>query len=240
MKRLLLITAGALLILNACKKKETVVLPATKLQVHLSHKVGDAPLVLESLMYQNSQGEIYSISRLNYFLSDICFYKGQQRVFTIDTVAYIDAEREGYTFTATDIPAFSYDSISYFIGVPPADNEHGKLKATPENIAMEWPEMMGGGYHFLKLEGHWKDTGSVAGYTMHLGTNPYLVKGGLKTSGQVTANRDNTIALCMDINEWFHSPYSYSIRTDGVYTMGNAILMQRISENGRDVIKVTQ
>ena len=96
------------------------------------------------------------------------------------------------------------------------------------------------GIIFLKLEGHWKDTGSISGYAIHLGTNACLVKGGYKASGHTRQGVENVIGLSMDINEWLEAPHTYSFKLDGVYTMGDAILMQRISENGRDVIKVLQ
>jgi hypothetical protein len=190
-------------------------------------------------MYQNGARELYSISRLNYFLSDIAFYKSGAPVYKIDTVVYIDA-KNSYSLITPDVSPFSYDSISYSIGVPASYNAHGKLAPTYENIAMEWPDAMGGGYHFLKLEGHWKYAGSVAGYTVHLGTDAYLVRGGCRTTGYVSAGAENIITLRMDINEWLEHPNTYSFSTDGVYTMGNAALMKKISENGRDVIQVIQ
>ena len=36
---------------------------------------------------------------------------------------------------------------------------------------MAWPDVMGGGYHFLKLEGHYKKDSLLAGYAMHIGQN---------------------------------------------------------------------
>lgn len=224
--------------LVACRKNGDV--PATtKLQLHLTHGVGNSPLIFDSLAYKNGAGEQYSISKLSYYLSKITFYRNNTAVFAIDTVAYIDGKQD-YTFSVSDIQPFSYDSVSYCIGVPANYNAHGKLAPTYENIAMEWPDVMGGGYHFLKLEGHWKDVGSISGFTVHLGTDPYLVSGGLKASGSIVANADNLIALKMDISEWLDHPHTYSFSVDGVYTMENAALMQKISENGRDVIQLTQ
>lgn len=223
---------------SSCKKDEDVPAPA-KLRLSLSHGVHDAPLIFDSLLYRNGAGELYSISRLNYFLSSITFYQGNAAVYSIDTVAYIDAKNP-YTFIIPELSSFSYDSVSYYIGVPAARNMHGMLEATFDNVAMEWPDGMGGGYHFLKLEGHWSDSGSVVGYTVHLGTDPYLVHGGFKASGHVNAGATNTIALHMDVGEWLEHPHNFSFETDGVYTMGNAALMQKIMEDGKDVIGLKQ
>jgi hypothetical protein len=188
-------------------------------------------------MYQNAAGEQFSVSRLQYFLSGIVFYRGGDSVYAVDTVAYIDA-RKDYIVNIAGVPAFSYDSVSYVIGVPPARNAHGALAPTFENVAMEWPEVMGGGYHFLKLEGYWQDGGAPTGYSMHLGTNPALVRGGFRTAGSVAAGAQHKVSWSMDVAEWMTRPHVFSFDTDGVYTMGNAALMRKVSENGRDVINL--
>ena len=101
---------------------------------------------------------------------------------------------------------------------------------------MGWPDMMGGGYHFLKLEGHWMDTGGQLGYAMHIGKNGFLVKAGTKASLQVLGGKTINRKLMMNINEWFAHPNTYNLATDGVYSMGNAPLMKKLSENGSDVL----
>lgn len=238
MKPYFFITILPLLLSGACRHKDQDPSPATRLEITLSHKVGDMPLWYDSLAYRNKAGEIYSVSKLHYFISDIRFYKNNRLVFTADTVVYIDAATGDYSLGIYNVPAFSYDSIACYIGVPPALNEHGRLARTYENTAMEWPKAMGGGYHFIKLEGHWLDTNRTPGYTVHLGRNPYLVTGGCKAAGMQVSNKEHIVALEMDINEWFENPRVYSFQADGTYTMNMAALMQKIAENGQDVIRV--
>ena len=41
---------------------------------------------------------------------------------------------------------------------------------------MAWPTAMGGGYHFMKVEGHYLDTSNtIQGFAIHLGKNNNLV-----------------------------------------------------------------
>lgn len=220
-----------------CKKDPEDVQPG-QLTLRISHTLGGQPLIYDSIMYRNESGELYSISRLYYYISNIRFYRQGQAVFSADSVWYIDAQKPPHEriFLWTD--AFRYDSVSYYIGIPPAYNQHGLLEATYENIAMEWPEPMGGGYHFLKLEGHWKEDAGTPGFTVHLGTDAYLVKGGFRTSGEVNASAGTSLTLEMDIQEWFKNPYTYSFERDGSYTMGIGELMRKLSENGRDVFHI--
>lgn len=234
----ILIIASFLIAFASCKKTDSDAPMATTLNIAISYGIDNLPLHFDSLMYHNALGEPYSISKLNYYLSDIRFYKNKQVVFSIDTVTYIDALQKENSIKLTNIEAFSFDSIAYIIGVPQTKNKHGLLAPTYENTAMEWPEMMGGGYHFLKLEGHWHDNGNNPGFTVHLGTNPYLINGGLKTTGMVISNKETTVALQMNINKWFSGANDYSFQTDGAYTMGNATLMQKIMENGKYVFEL--
>lgn len=238
MKPYFFIIIPVLLWLGACKHKDQDPVPETQLKISLSHRVGNMSLWYDTLAYRNKAGETYSVSKLHYFISDIRFYNNNRLVFTADTVVYIDAEKGDHSLGVYTVSPFSYDSVACYIGVPPAHNEHGKLAPTYEHTAMEWPESMGGGYHFMKLEGHWQDTNRTPGYTVHLGKNPYLVSSGCSATGTLIAGQGHVAALEMDINEWFENPHTYSFQVDGSYTMNMAALMQKIAENGENVIGV--
>jgi hypothetical protein len=222
----------------SCESDRDVV-PATSLSISINHQVDAFQLTWDSLVYQNAKAEIYSLNRLQYYISQVRFYKSNALVFTIDTVLYVDAHNNN-SILIKNTPAFSFDSIGFFIGVDPAHNINGKLAPTAENIEMEWPETMGGGYHFLKMEGHWKDGLDKPGFAMHVGTTAQLVSAGAKGSYSLESAKINKFTLTMNINEWFTHPYNYSFKTDGNYTMGDATLMQRISTNGKDVFTISK
>lgn len=223
---------------TGCRKRSDAPLPYAQVSIRLVHEVDDQPLVFDTLLYRNKAGDIYSLSRLQYYLSNIRLYRNRQLVYAADTVVYIDASGSPAPVLLRHVPAGSFDSLACFIGVDPLHNIHGKLPATAEHIAMEWPDVMGGGYHFIKLEGHWKDAGFTPGFAVHLGTDPYIVAAGCKANGTIIAGRENRITLCMNISEWFENPHTYSFPGDGVYTMGDTVLMRQISENGRDVLRI--
>jgi len=238
MKQLVVITVTAALAFPGCRKKEDAALPYATAGISVVHEAGRQPLVFDTLLYRNQAGEAYSVSTLQYFLSNIRLYRNGQQVYAADTVLYIDAAKPGSPFLLSGVPAGRFDSLACFIGVDPAHNVHGTLPADAQHIAMEWPDVMGGGYHFIKLEGHWQDSGFTPGFAVHLGTDPYLVAAGCRADGTITAGRENNITLVMDVNEWFAHPNTYSFAADGVYTMGDPALMRRISENGRDVLRM--
>ena len=107
------------------------------------------------------------------------------------------------------------------------------------NMNMAWPDPLGGGYHFMKLEGKYEDLNlEWRGYTVHLGDNgnqsPNLI-----TDVSITVSSASTsLGLIMDFNEWFDNPKLYDFNVDGNYTMAIDSLMKKVSENGRNCLSV--
>ena len=207
--------------------------------VKVNYKVGNQPLIFDTVAFTNEAGNQYNVEKLQYYLSGFRFYKDNKLKFTSLEVFYLDARVDSTaTFALTKLAGMhtdTYDSVSFYIGVDPVVNISNSLPQTLANIDMGWPDMMGGGYHFLKMEGHWKDNGSYSGYAMHMGSNYYQAKAGVKCSLVVGQAANATLSMTMNINEWFSNPHTYNFATDGVFTMGNAVLMQKLTDNGADV-----
>lgn len=241
MKSKIMILVLTVMTISACRKEKANVIPAPTIgdvNIQLKYSVDGKSLVFDTLMYTNAAGNLYSVSKVRYYLSRFRFYNAGTVKFSSDTIIYADAIIPQQV-TFKNIPAGTYDSVSYHIGLDEAQNISNSLPATLENINMAWPDMMGGGYHFLQLEGHWKDSTGNLGYAMHIGKNGFLVKAGTKKTVQVQGGKTLKLALTMNINEWFANPHMYDLDKDGVYSMGNAILMKKLSENGRDVFDIS-
>lgn len=240
MKNKIVLLAVAALAIASCRKEKANVIPGPTTgdaTVSVVYNVGGKQLLFDSIMYTNAAGNKFSVTKVHYYLSRFRFYSGGQVKYSSDTIIYVDA-RKNMQFGFTGLPATTYDSVSFHIGLDEAQNMSNSLPATIENVNMGWPDMMGGGYHFLKLEGHWEDAGGTLGYAMHIGNNGFLVKAGTKKSLTVTGGKTLDFKMNMDINEWFANPHTYNLATDGVYSMGNAPLMKKLSENGGDVFTI--
>lgn len=149
---------------------------------------------------------------------------------------YVDAMNSSSNLLVLkDVPVGNYIGISFNIGLDSAQNISDGLPATTDNVNMKWPNPMGGGYHFLKLEGYYKDTTATPGYAMHLGTNSCLVPIKLFKPINVTTDSKIPLGLVMNINEWYKNPTTFDFNKDGNYIMGNAAAMKKITDNGRDV-----
>ena len=233
-----------LVLFSACKKDTESVtqsaVPTGSLTLNLTHKIDNGSLTYDTIKYQNAAGNKFSVTRLFYYISGVKLYKADDTYSIVQQANYVDASNANSTFTLTNVPTGSYTNISFYIGIDTVHNLTGTLPETMENINMAWPPEMGGGYHFMKLEGHYLDGNNVErGYTMHLGTSAALVSHNkLPVSLTINANQTSSLNLQMDINEWFTHPYNYNFNTDGNYTRGNVPLMQLISNNGKDVFTI--
>lgn len=223
--------------LTSCRKEKENVIPTPAtgdVSLTVEYNVDGMPLRFDSLMYTNAAGNKFSVTKVHYYLSRFKFYAGGQVKYTSDTIIYADGKKP-LSFRFSDLQATGYDSVSFHIGLDEAQNISNSLPATTENVNMGWPDMMGGGYHFLKLEGHWEDTAGTLGYAMHIGNNGYLVRAGAKKNFTVKGGETLNMVMSMDIAEWFANPNTYDLAKDGLYSMGNAPLMKKLSENGIDV-----
>jgi hypothetical protein len=238
MKSAYIIAAMFVVILASCKKEDDPSGPIDKLAINISYNVDGVPLAWDTLLYTNNAGNKYSVSKLQYYLSGFRFYRNGQMYYKSDSVFYVDARKNTSAYYLEGMPYLKYDSIAFYVGVAPEYNLPNALPATLENTAMIWPETMGGGYHFMKMEGHWRDAGNqYPGFAMHIGNTEMLVRAGIRCDMSVQPTTGATLNMSMNVNEWFRNPTTYDFSTDGVYIMGNTVLMRKISDNGADVFK---
>ncbi len=195
------------------------------------------PLIFDTVDYVNDAGYKYSISKLEYYLSFIQLEREDGKIYLADSIFYVNAKRKNQHITLTEIPSGHYTRISFLIGINKAKNKTDYLPATTENLGMAWPDMMGGGYHFIKMEGHFSDTqNNKQGYAIHLGTDAMQVAHHpLVYNVSVSSATQAALHLNMNVNEWLRNPHTYDFMKDGNYTMSDPKLMKLINENGKDV-----
>jgi hypothetical protein len=227
-------------VLAGCTKDESLPLanpagPAAWLTVH--HHVDGNELLFDTIVYTNEAGEQYSTSRLEYYLSDLVLLgDGGTPNDTLHGPWYING-RVNNPIVIDRFRPGTYSGAEVLLGLPPALNLSGALPNTLENINMAWPEPMGGGYHFLKLEGHFISQGQVSGFAMHLGTNEALPRCLLPQSFSVPG-ASGTLDLRFNINEVFRTPHVHALDS-GNYTMGSAVLMEQLRENCTDAFSIS-
>lgn len=238
MKKSILFLVFGLLAFSACKKDKEDTLPTTtqnSVTIQLSHAVDGLNFYYDSLLYTNAAGNHYEVTRLWYYLSRVCLIRADSSLLLLKEYQFVDgAVPSTHSMKINDVAEGTYIGISYQIGIDSVLNQTDSLPATTENQNMAWPDPMGGGYHFLKLEGRFQDSTAMPGFAMHIGTNAFLVHGKIYTPVTIGSG-DKTLNMQMNLNEWFRNPDIYDFNVDGNYSMSSMMAMDKLMRNGADV-----
>jgi hypothetical protein len=240
-----------------CDKKtdDPIAKPAGKLIINFEHYLDNAPVVRDSFMYTNAAGNNYKFTLVRYFISDVKLYKSDGSIKLIDDWTdyfYIDTDIPSRLkwVVYDSIPIGDYDSISFHFGFKDIDNHSFMFVNQPESN-MVWPEDLGGGYHYLQLEGKWRYSSTISiGYAYHLGRgqsrdannqpvapffdNSFRVS--LPSSSFSIADGKTTeVNFRMNIEKWFMEPHIWDHNAIGGDIMENQPAMKMAQENGWNV-----
>jgi hypothetical protein len=221
-----------------------------------SHEVNGEPLVFDNMQYVNTAGNQYMVNDIQYFVSNMTLHQhggAKIKIKDTDYTHYIDTYLpDTYQWNVPDdIPAGSYDSISFVLGLDEQLNKSGYF-VNPPQVDMFWPDIMGGGYHYLKLNGKWKKpTGVDYPFNYHMGLGMEIngsdttffhnyIKVSLPASS-FTVKEDGTtkIAIKMNIDSWFRTPHVWNHDSIGGAIMMNQSAMNWAKENGWDVFTMS-
>ncbi len=231
-----------------------------KIVFRFVHYVDGQPLVKDTMKYINAAGNVYSVSEVKYFISDVVLHKSDgsmQYIFKWKDIQYVDESLpQTTTWNVFDkIEPGDYDSISFTFGISKEKNI-SLMYVNPPEVNMAWPDQLGGGYHYMMINGFWKDTNNQkTPYNFHLGIgqiysgadNTGTITGfvqnyfpvTLKNSGfSIRKGETKEIQIIMNIDSWFKTPHVYDHNYWGGAIMQNQAAMQMAKENGFDVFTI--
>ncbi|MBR6929546.1 MAG: hypothetical protein IKH61_04890 [Bacteroidales bacterium] len=235
----MLLVAAALV---SCKK------PASygDLTINIDYSVNGKALITDSLCYCNEAGNEFLITEIQWFISKMElqdergeWISSEQKIFYIDTDI-----PESQTLQIASIPVGRYKALRFVFGLDEEDNRTGLFTDPPES-EMFWPDFLGGGYHYMKLNGKYLNAeGHLAPLAIHLGIgqnedctefyqNYFIVE--LPIDFTIKENTVNQFDLTMVIDNWFRNPNLYDFNTFGSAIMQNQAAQQALKENGKDV-----
>lgn len=224
---------------------------ATSLKLRFSHS-WDAQQVskgdFNTLKYTNAHQEEMSIELLRYLISNVSLENEEGEVITIDDYHLIDLQDDSSLMyrSADSIPLGTYKNLWFTFGFDNDDNRSG-VYADLNTALWNVPEMMGGGYHYMQLEGKFLDSTQVeTGYQFHAiravdnsSDNPVFEDTFFKVSlGQVTIDGSTELQIDMNIAEWFKNPNEWNLNDLHSMLMPNFDAQVMMYENGKDVFKL--
>lgn len=195
--------------------------------------------------YTNAHGERLSISKMRYLISNIKLIGDDYPDYLISGYNLVDlTNSEGLVFNPIDaVPVGNYKNISFTFGFDAEDNSESYLDLNSVN--WNWPEMLGGGYHFMQYEGKFLDSNNLEQpYALHLGT-ARVSTGVFEQNyfdviiGGVELGKENvTIEIKMNIAEWFKNPYQWDLNVYSTPLMPNYDAQILMNQNGRSVFSL--
>ena len=217
-------------------------------EIHISYTANGNPLVMDSLCYTNMAGNQYLVTEIQWFISKITLVGEQGDENELGKVFYIDTNiPESQTLATASIPCKKYIAMRFTFGLDKEDNVTGAFPNPPESN-MFWPDPLGGGYHYMKLNGRYLDeNGNLAPMNIHLGIgqnedhtvfyqNYFTVELPLELTLQ--ENVPNVINLDMNLDNWFCNPHLYDITAFGSAIMQNQEAQETLKENGHNVFSI--
>lgn len=230
----------------SCKKEES-----TTMNISFDFNVDGETFVPDSPQYVNAAGNRYEVNEIMYFISDIVLCKSDGEIIYVDCIHYVDYDipstlewNSGWV-----IPAGDYTSISFIFGLPPEKNISYAFVNPPE-CNMSWPNYLGGGYHYMKINGKWEDpNGNIKPFNLHTGRGQIYNEEGnivgfinnhftVSIAQHFTA--ENGICLNMNLNKWFCDPNVFDWNVWGGSIMQNQEAQEKIKENGYNVFSIKQ
>jgi hypothetical protein len=215
--------------------------------IAFEHLANGTPIVLGSeTPYTNAAGNEFGTTRLSYFVSDLSLTLADGTEVTAPGAHYVDHETDETRAYAlpVEVPTGELAQISFVMGLGPDLNVTGAFPSPPESL-MEWPEMMGGGYHYMKFEGRYVDDADEPfNFMMHSGGlngTDYSFEVVLDATGREVTD-GATFTLEMNLEQWFEDPHTWDLNDyfneahRGI--MGDADAQASLRDNGATVFSL--
>lgn len=228
------------------------------LAVGIDYSINGKHLITDSLCYHNEAGNEFMITEIQWFISKMELQNEKGEWVSLEhreannlsatathKIFYIDTNiPESQTLRTDPIPVGRYKILRFTFGLDEEDNRSGVYSDPPESN-MFWPEPLGGGYHYMKLNGRFVNTeDELVPLNIHLGIgqnadhtefyqNYFTVEGPIDLD--IAGNKENLILLNMQVDNWFRDPNLYDFNAFGSAIMQNQAAQQALKENGQDV-----
>jgi len=126
--------------------------------IEFENVVGNKSLVLDDATYKNANGDEFTVSAFNYYVSNFKLKKTDGTIVILsvnDSYFLIEEDKNASkTITLKDVPSGDYSEVSFVIGVDSlksVSSVEERLGALAEGNGMYW--RWNSGYIFVKMEG---------------------------------------------------------------------------------------
>lgn len=200
--------------------------------------------------YTNEHGEVLTLSKLVYLISDIEFVATDGTVYTAGDYNLIDARNETGLLFSPDVlvPEGTYE-VRFTFGFDDEDNDQNYADLNSSDGTWNVPLIMGGGYHYMRMEGkftsnlidpqpenfqyHAIRANKHSSMPPDATTLEFTEDTSFEVSlGQITIQEGTNIEIQMNVSEWFKNPNTWDLTLLYTMLMPNYDAQIMMSENG--------
>lgn len=245
MKKLNVLIISVLICFIGCSDDDDNTVSTGTLTINFTHSWKDSPITVadfDQISYTTANTDEISITKLRYLISNITLNRSDNSTLKVIDYILVDLNNDNLIANIQNIPFGEYSSISFTFGFNETDNIDG-FYADLNSASWNWPEMLGGGYHFMQLEGKYDDNGIESPYAYHMGTA--RVSDGVFEQNYFETEIDGfefsserEINIHMDISEWFENPIVWDLSVYNTSLMPNYDAQKMMHQNGESVFSL--
>ena len=206
--------------------------------------VNNQVLVPNTKFYTNKSQDNFSITKFNYYISNVQLTKEDGTIFAEKESYHLIKHVGGSTsFTIVNLPEGNYKNVRFLIGVDSLRNVSGAQTGALDvlnDMFWEWNS----GYIFFKMEGSYNTTATptIGDYAIHIGgfSGPLkcLQTCSFNLSSPIVSKKDKVSTLSYNtvIDEIFVNPNYIDFET--YYAAVNTKTFKQISDNYKDMFVV--
>jgi hypothetical protein len=247
MKKLLFLLA-LLPLMIACSNDDDTPLNNVNVTFKFTHNWDGTALTNQDFGqfdFVNENGDVISFDRVRYLVSNIKLYSQSTGIITLQGYQLVDLSNQGsLSFSLNEnLPEGEYSAISFTFGFDEEFNNSGAY-ADLNSVSWNWPEMLGGGYHFLQMDGNYETVEGPHPFNFHMGTA--RVSEGIFEANyrqvfltqSFSLNANNTIEFKMNVAEWFKNPNTWDLNELNTDLMMNYEAQKMMYENSGSVFSL--
>ena len=214
--------------LFSCEEEEPATVENAQIAFQFKHYFKSQNLEIRadnSLIYTNESLNNWNVKSLKYFISKLIVYKENGEAYDVNMYKFINLSEPNAIasdYILKDIPDGRYTKLSFIFGIDSLRNLPFALENNTENNSMEWPSQLGGGYHFMMMDGVFQNNlNQLSGYGIHLGKPGNQVVLEFPIEFTAKAGSKANIQLNMNIDQWFDGLNKVNLNDGYGYIMDN-------------------
>ncbi|CAM1345970.1 MbnP family protein [Tenacibaculum crassostreae] len=196
---------------------------------------------LNNTEFTNKLGTKVSITRLRYLVSRITLTNGADEKTVFDGYKLVDISNpESLLHELPQKVSEGSYKLTFTFGFVNDDNQ-SNIYQDLNTASWSVGEMMGGGYHFMQLDGNYKDKdGNKQPYNFHviraydattMTSEDTSIT--IEVSNTITLKNNATIEIKMNVAGWFKSPNDWDLNEKNIDLMEDFEAQKLMFENGK-------